>query len=345
MPYHTRNSPGERTDHRSVPPSTPELDEPVSETLVLPACRSEGAWLVELGAADASECFELGPGRPVVLGSGRNADVRLADRSVSARHCALSVAEGGVRIEDLGSTNGLHVGAARLGSALLSEDGASFVIGRTSVTVRQKTDDVSREMPRIPGFVGSSLPMRRVAEEIARHARSRQSVLLQGESGTGKDVVARALHALSGRSGEFVPLNVGAFPDSLADAELFGHRRGAYTGAVSNRAGAFEVAHRGTLFLDEVAELSAAAQVKLLRVVEDGAVRIRLAAHKRCRSTCGSSPRVGLPARRARVRDGRSSRVDLSHRLSTVTVTLPPAPAQKERSPRALSRVARAAAR
>jgi len=320
-----------------VPPDIPLADELTSDTLVLPMSPGAGAgrWLVELGAADEGGCFELPQGRALVLGSGRAADVRVRDRSVSSRHCALSVVPGGVRVEDLASTNGLYVGAARLGAAVLSEDGASFVIGRTSVTVRCRTEESESAAPRIPGLVGTSSAMRRVAEDIVRHARSRQSVLLQGESGTGKDVVARALHALSGRSGELVPLNVGAFPDTLADAELFGHRRGAYTGAVTSRAGAFETAHRGTLFLDEVAELSPAAQVKLLRVVEDGAVR-----------PIGGTQPVLVDVRivsaswaslEERVRDGRF-RVDLFHRLSTVTITLPPLRRRKSDLP-ALCRV------
>jgi transcriptional regulator with PAS, ATPase and Fis domain len=305
-----------------VPPgATCFRDDPTADTLIVPAARGDGVWLVELGVVDGGDTVELEPGRPLVFGSGRHADVRVRDRSVSSRHCVLSLAEGGVRLEDLGSTNGLHVGAARLGSALLTEDGASFVMGRTTVTLRRRTEAVPERAPRIPGLVGTSLPMRRVAEELVRHARSRQSVLLQGESGTGKDVAARALHVLSQRQGEFVPLNVGAFPDSLADAELFGHRRGAYTGAITSRAGAFETAHRGTLFLDEVAELSPAAQVKLLRVVEDGAVR-----------PIGGSQALSVDVRVVsaswasldeRVREGRF-RVDLFHRLSTVTITLPP---------------------
>jgi len=321
-----------------VPPESSLDDEPTSDTLVLPASPAGGGWLVELDGADGAdeaETFEVPAGRALVLGSGRHADVRVRDRSVSSRHCTLALVDGGVRVEDLGSTNGLHVGAARLASALLAEEGATFVIGRTTVTLRRRCDEREPALPRIPGLVGSSPAMRRVAAEILRHARSRQSVLLQGESGTGKDVVARALHALSGRTGELVPLNVGAFPDSLADAELFGHRRGAYTGAVSSRAGAFETAHQGTLFLDEVAELSPAAQVKLLRVVEDGAVR-----------PIGGSQPVQVDVRiisaswaplETRVREGRF-RVDLYHRLSTVTITLPPLRQRKSDLP-ALCRV------
>jgi hypothetical protein len=336
-PYHTRNSDGERTDRYLVQQELhpDEPSEATFDTLEIPVASDARRWFIELGAAEASDLIELPPGRRLVLGSGRAADVRLADRCVSSRHCSLVVTDGGVRLEDLGSTNGLHVAGARLDAALLGEDGASFVIGRTSVTLRHHVDGAPSSAPLVPGLVGSSLPMRRVAEEIARHARSRQSVLLQGESGTGKDVVARALHTLSTRPGEYVPLNVGAMPDSLADAELFGHRRGAYTGAVASRAGAFESAHRGTLFLDEVAELSPSAQVKLLRVVEDGSVR-----------PIGGSHAVSVDVRvvsatwaplETRVGEGRF-RVDLFHRLATVTITLPPLRRRKSDIP-ALCRV------
>lgn len=273
-------------------------------------------------APEAVATVPLEFGRKLVLGSGRLCDVRVSDRAVSSRHCAVCVGELGVAVEDLGSTNGLYVGSSRLGSVVLTEEGSGFVIGRTSVTLRSLDHaDGPAPDPAIPGLIGRSPAMRRVADEVHRHARSRATVLLQGESGTGKDVVARALHALSGRPGDYVPLNVGAFPDSLADSELFGHRRGAYTGAVSNRAGAFELAHRGTLFLDEVAELSAAAQVKLLRVVEEGVVRpIGASQPVRVDVRVISASWAALPAR---VSEGRF-RVDLFHRLATVTIELPP---------------------
>jgi DNA-binding NtrC family response regulator len=145
--------------------------------------------------------------------------------------------------------------------------------------------------------------------------------LIQGESGTGKDLVARAIHALGRPNGPYVPLNVGAIAESLADSELFGHRRGAFTGAVAHRLGAFEQAHRGTLFLDEVAELSPGVQVRLLRVVEDGAVKplgsqTSTNVDVRIISACWAS----LPTR---VEEGRF-RADLYHRLSTITLQLPP---------------------
>ena len=289
----------------------------------IPRPPERGPWVLEIASPDASEVIELDAGRPLVLGSGPHADLRVGDPSVSARHCAVSLGEAGVEVSDLGSKNGLRVGAARLASLFACGDGTSFVIGQTSVTIRRRQGDEDDEDDEIsiPGLVGRSPAMQKVRREILRHARTRATVLLQGESGTGKDVVAQALHTLSGRAGAYVPLNAGAFPDTLADTELFGHRRGAYTGAVSGRAGAFELAHRGTLFLDEVGELSQAVQVKLLRVVEDGAVR-----------PIGASESMRLDVRLVaaswarldqRVRDG-SFRADLFHRLSTVTIELPP---------------------
>ena len=280
---------------------------------------ARGPWLLEVHGAE-NRVVELTRGRPLVLGSGPLADLRVGDPSVSARHCAVELRESGLEVSDLGSKNGLYVGAARLSAALLVEDGASFVIGQTSVLLRRQSDD-ERPVEAIPGLVGSSPAMRRVAAEVRRHAPTRAAVLIQGESGTGKDVVARALHALSGRRGAYLPLNAGAFPDSLADAELFGHRRGAYTGATTGRAGAFELAHRGTLFLDEVGELSPAVQVKLLRVVEDGAVRpigATEAARVDVRLVSASWARLA-----ERVREN-EFRADLFHRLSTVTIELPP---------------------
>jgi DNA-binding NtrC family response regulator len=282
-----------------------------------------GRWTLEIGGAEQTLGHVLEPERAIILGAGRSADVVVADRTVSSRHCEVCWTDHGVALRDLSSKNGLYVGAARVGAALLVEDGASFVMGRTTVTLRSADQDGQRSAGErvIPGLIGASRPMRRVAEQIERYAHSRASVLLQGESGTGKDVVARALHELSGRTGEYVPLNVAAVPESLADSELFGHRRGAYTGAVVSRAGAFEQADQGTLFLDEVADLAASVQVKLLRVVEDGALR-----------PIGASQAVRVDVRviaaswarlDERVREGRF-RADLFHRLATVTIELPP---------------------
>jgi len=281
-----------------------------------------GPWRLEIGTLDGSLVAELEPARALVLGAGRAADVCIADPTVSARHCRIVATASGVVVEDIGSKNGVYVGAARVQRATLSGRAATFVIGRTTVVVREaRTMDSEIAAESIPGLVGASPIMQRVAEQVRRHARLKAPVLIRGESGTGKDLVAQALHRLSGRKGAYVPLNVGALPESLADAELFGHRRGAFTGAVATRAGAFEQAQEGTLFLDEVAELPGSIQIKLLRVVEDGLVR-----------PVGSTEAVRvdvriLSATWAPLEDWvalKRFRADLLHRLGMVVIELPP---------------------
>jgi DNA-binding NtrC family response regulator len=295
-----------------------------------------GPWLVEIGTPEGASCRTLRPGERWVLGSASVVDWRVHDPAVSGVHCALESSVEGVSVEDLGSKNGIQLGVARVRSAALTAAGSSFVIGHTTVTVRPLSaeETISERESSIPGLVGSSAAMRRVADVVRRYARLRAPMLIVGESGTGKDVVARAVHQLSGRSGAYVPLNVGAISETLADAELFGHRRGAFTGAVASRAGAFEQAHRGTLFLDEIADLPPTIQVKLLRVVEDGSVR-----------PLGAPGVLQVDVRvvaatwaelRNRVEEGRF-REDLWHRLSTVVVELPPLRHRKSDLP-ALSR-------
>jgi len=279
-----------------------------------------GAWVLELGGPSGGDARVLCRGEKLVIGSGRNADLVIADPTVSQRHCRLSVQHDQVLLEDLNSTNGVYVGAVCVGSASVVDLGA-FVIGRTLLMLHAGVDAAVPVVDPVPGLIGSSLSMRRVALEVRRHAKTRAPILLQGESGTGKDVVARALHQLSHRQGAYVPLNVGALPESLADAELFGHRRGAFTGALQSRPGAFEQAHAGTLFLDEIADLPLGMQVKLLRVVEDGIVRALGAAQ-----TLQVDVRI-VSASWARLEERverQAFRADLYHRLSTVVIGLPP---------------------
>lgn len=298
--------------------STPKA---LDETQDLTGERSRGPWFLEIGSPEGTLRARLDLARPLVVGAGASADLRVSDPTVSGRHCRIIGTPGGLVVDDLGSKNGVFVGAARVAHAVIAGRNGAFVIGRTTVVVRTGESGGQSSGEGVAGLVGTSSAILQVAELVRRHAPLRAPVLVRGESGTGKDIVAQALHRSSGRSGAYVPLNVGAIAESLADGELFGHRRGAFTGAVATRPGAFEQAQHGTLFLDEVADLSPAVQVKLLRVVEDGIVR-----------PVGATKPVPVDVRvvsatwaplEERVLDGRF-RADLLHRLSTVVIEIPP---------------------
>ncbi|HEX5818821.1 MAG TPA: sigma-54 dependent transcriptional regulator [Gemmatimonadales bacterium] len=174
--------------------------------------------------------------------------------------------------------------------------------------------------PPLPGFVGRSPAMQEVFRLLERAARSAHPVLITGESGTGKELVARAVHQLSGR-GTFVPVNCGALPEHLLESELFGHERGAFTGADRARDGLFQVANGGTLFLDEIGELPVSLQPKLLRALESGEVR-RVGATR----TVSADVRVVAATNRDLEADMRAGRFrqDLFWRLNVLTVHLPP---------------------
>ena len=183
----------------------------------------------------------------------------------------------------------------------------------------------------MPAIVGSSPALAEALERIRRAAETDVTVVLTGESGTGKELFARALHALSARSaGPFVPVNVAAIPEGLVENELFGHERGAYTGAVERRAGRFELADGGTLFLDEISELPAPSQAKFLRVVEE----------RQFLRVGGTAPisvdvRIVVATNRdltALVKSG-AFREDLFYRLEVFPVRLPPLRARKEDLP------------
>lgn len=280
-----------------------------------PRCRK---WRVRLVHRRFERLRIIPPGDQVTLGSGPSATVTLDDPTVSSLHCRLEADEEGLTVVDLQSKNGLFVGGTRVGRAVVSATMGSFVVGETTVFVEEvKTALDGGDL----GMVGDSQPMKLLRQKVRRFACLRAPVLVLGETGTGKDLVARALHAESKRSGPYFPLNVAALSDALVDSELFGHTRGAFTGALAERPGAFCLADGGTLFLDELAELSASAQAKLLRVVEDGAVRAvggdrtRKVKTRLVTATCAPLAQ--------RVAQGRF-REDLFHRISTLIIEVPP---------------------
>jgi DNA-binding NtrC family response regulator len=241
---------------------------------------------------------------------------------VSARHCALDATRDGLEIIDLESRNGVFIGNARVSVARLEARCQAIVIGRTTIVIRSGSGrDRKREVEPVPGIVGSSEPMQRVASAIRRYATLRAPILLVGESGVGKDVAARAIHLLSGRPGDYCPINVATIPEGLADSEFFGHVKGAFTGASSSRAGAFTHAHKGTILLDEIAELPLQVQAKLLRVVEDGEIRpVGGSSTQTVDVRLVSASWVPLMDRVLRG----TFRFDLLQRLSTVVIEIPP---------------------
>jgi DNA-binding NtrC family response regulator len=295
------------------------------ETEILPlGAPVTGAIRLKVEPSGSSlEAFDvaLAPGVALVLGSGRGADVRVGDPTVSARHARLVLRGGRVEATDLGAKNGVRVGGVRVPSASLPF-GAALEVGRTVVRVLPASPRASEEERPLQGLVGNALPMRALAATVRRVAPLRLPVLLRGETGTGKDLVARAVHAESPRADRpFVALNAAAIARELAESELFGHRRGAFTGAIRDRPGAFREAHGGTLFLDEIGSVPPELQAKLLRVVEEGVVRpvgseaavavdVRL-----CAATC--EPLEALV-------EARLFRADLYERLAVCVVTVPP---------------------
>ncbi|MGK4004737.1 sigma 54-interacting transcriptional regulator [Sorangium sp. So ce1036] len=214
------------------------------------------------------------PGAELLLGSAPGVDVPLRDAAVSAHHCRVAHRGAWIEVTDHDSRNGVRVGGVRVRQAMLVPGGC-FEIGRTAITIEAaRKVSALEEGPPLPLLVGRSRPMRQLAAAVRRVAPLQLPVLLRGESGTGKDLVARAIHAESTRTDRpFVVLNAATILRDLAESELFGHRRGAFTGALRDRRGAFTEANHGTLFLDEIASLSLEVQAKLLRVVEEGVVR------------------------------------------------------------------------
>lgn len=281
----------------------------------------QGPWHIRVGDSPQAESRQLKVGDELRIGSGPEVELRVVDPAVSRRHCCLAATREGLQVRDLGSTNGVWLGGVRVESAVLPTPGPELVIGATHLYTHGTVRTLRPEQEAIAGLVGSSPAMRQLYQDIRSFAPHNVSVLIQGETGTGKDLVARALHELSGRRGQFVVLNIGAMSESLADAELFGHRKGAFTGALSDRKGAFELAHRGTLFLDEIADMSPAIQVKLLRALEARRVRpLGASAEIEVDVRIVAASWASLEERAARG----EFRVDLLHRLSTALIRIEP---------------------
>jgi DNA-binding NtrC family response regulator len=204
----------------------------------------------------------------VVVGSDPAVDLVINEATVSRRHASFEATARGVHVKDLGSRNGTWYLGASVSDAMVPL-GATVRVGKTLVRfVALGSGPTARAAP-LEGLEGQSTAMVEHRAQLQRVADVEVPVLLRGETGSGKEAAARAIHLASARAaGEFVVFDGGHTTSDLLDSQLFGHKRGAFTGATDARTGAVELANRGTLFLDEVGELTPEAQVRLLRVLE-----------------------------------------------------------------------------
>jgi transcriptional regulator with PAS, ATPase and Fis domain len=278
--------------------------------------------LLVIGGPRSGESFTSAAER-TVLGTHASADWVLEDDTISRFHCEIVVAEDGFRVRDLGSRNGTSVDGVSIIEARLRA-GATLKLGSTELRFELRSDRAPVEVSDRHTFgrlVGRSLVIRRVFSQLARAATSDATVLLEGETGTGKELAAESIHLESGRKdGPFVVIDCAAIPADLLESELFGHERGAFTGAHSARVGAFEAASDGTVFLDEIGELPPDLQPKLLRALESREIK-----------PVGKNKLVPIDVRviAATNRSLRSEvnakrfRSDLYYRLAVVDVELP----------------------
>jgi len=264
------------------------------------------------------------PDTGVLIGSRAPAELVLSDSNASRRHAEVRRGPNGWVLTDLGSTNGTWIEDLRIEAAYLREGGL-FRVGHTTIAFEGREEGVRlRPAPSDAalGVVAASPAMCEVVAAVRQFAPTDLSVVLEGETGVGKEVLARALHRLSHRSAKpCVVVDCGALHEDLTESELFGHERGAFTGAVEARAGAFEEADGGTLFLDEIGELPLSLQPKLLRALE--AREVRRLGSNRIRSVdvrVIAATNRDLPAEVA----ARTFRADLFFRLSEVRVRIPP---------------------
>jgi transcriptional regulator with PAS, ATPase and Fis domain len=300
---------------KSDPASTTDAKAPTSDVTSAAECA-----LVWLSGPLSGTPLNLPWAHSEMLTIGRDADcaIHLANTDVSRQHAALRRSEQGLAlsIEDLASRNGTRVNGRLVQNARLRENdvvrlgGCVFVVSDAQGSFSQM----------LPGLYGST-SLKRALAALDMAAKSDLPIVLEGETGTGKELVARAIHASSGRSGKIIAINCAALPQALAEAELFGYRRGAFTGADQASLGFFRSAQRGTLLLDEVSELPLGLQAKLLRALEERAVQ-----------PLGEA--VPVPVDVRIVVAGQSSlfeavrrqefRADLLARLNGITLRLPP---------------------
>jgi DNA-binding NtrC family response regulator len=305
-----------------------------------PRLEIDEAELRVVAGPDKGARIELGA-RSLRIGTAADCALILTDPTVSAHHAEIALSSRGYLLRDLGSKNGVRLGGIQIHRAPL-QPGVPIQIGATRLSVHGLRGRLSIPLaqPLVVGrLVAHSIAMRAVAASLERVAASDSTVLLEGETGTGKEVAADAIHRMSARAGgPFVVLDCGAVPAALIAGELFGHERGAFTQADHARPGLLESAEGGTLFLDEIGELPLDVQPSLLRAIEQRRSR-RLGGGGEERA---HDLRVVAATNRnlaEEVRGGRF-RQDLYYRLAVVRIAVPPLRERREDIPILAERMA-----
>ncbi len=259
----------------------------------------------------------------ITIGTAPDNDIVLEDETVSRHHCRIVQEDEEYVAVDLQSTNGTFINGVRIREAYLAP-GLIVTAGNTQIQFNPMEEEVpvvASESEQFGDIVGRSIIMREIFGILEKIAPTNATVVIEGETGTGKEVFARTIHNMSKRADQpFVVFDCGAVPESLIESELFGHEKGSFTGAIMTRKGLFEMAHGGTIFLDELGELSIELQPKLLRVLEQREIR-RVGSNKsipiNVRVLCATNRTLEEEVRKGNFRE------DLFYRLSVVRLTLP----------------------
>jgi len=288
--------------------------------------------VVVVSGPDAGKEYELTKQR---VGGGRSIinDIPLTDKAVSGTHFEIVGEDDGYRLVDLNSTNGTFVGEIRIKEIYL-RPGTQFRVGHTELRFQPLQDVVEialSQRDRFDSVIGASVKMREIFATLEKVAPSDLTVMLTGETGTGKELVARSIHNMSTRKLKpFVVLDCGAIPRELIESTLFGHEKGAFTGAVGQHKGCVEQAQGGTIFLDEIGELDIGLQTKLLRVLENRELK-RVGGDKLIKIDVRVLAATNRDLRKM-VNQG-TFREDLYFRLSVILIESPPVRERKEDIP------------
>ncbi len=279
--------------------------------------------MVAISGADLQKTFAIG-GKEVTIGSQRDNHCVLNDPTVSRHHAVIEETGKGYVLRDLDSTNGTYLNEIRIREAYL-EYGSVIGLGNTRlqfVPLEERVEIPPSEEDYFGDVFGRSLEMRRIFTMLKKISPSDITVTIEGETGTGKELVARGIHSRSQRArGPFVVIDCGSISKNLIESELFGHEKGAFTGATQTHRGAFEMAHGGTIFIDEIGELGLEMQPKLLRVLEQREVR-RVGGNEilkvNVRVIAATNKDIISEVQKGRFRE------DLFYRISVVRIHLPP---------------------